>query len=340
MTQDAAITLRLFRRDDPFRPIECRELHQGELAIGRDPDAGWALEDPDRAISRRHCTLVLEDGRLTLRDTSTNGVYIGPERRRAPARAPVSILPGEAFRFGPYMIAVDRAQTIADDSRPATPARIVEPSSPKGAATTTPASSASPAVGSALDAFCAGAGLDPSSFLDEDPAQVMRRVGEVYRRMVRGLTELMSERTALKSDYDLDQTTVHATGNNPFRWTSAECVARDLLRQRADGFLSGASAVEGSFADLKIHLQCMLAGARGAVGAALERLRPGKVEAGLQRGSLRLKSRAAAAWQAYGAVHAQMRREAEVGGEGPISHGFRVAYLRELEALARTGERP
>jgi predicted component of type VI protein secretion system len=356
LTDDVAFTLRLFRRTDPFRPIECREIRSGRLEIGRDPAAGWPVDDPELAISRRHCILAMENGRLTLRDTSTNGVYIGPERRRAPASATVEIAPGEAFRFGPYMIAVDHAPSPYEaqtDALPLVPTvEADDADKPRKQAVVDPLSLTSisfasrsekldagavPAGESLLDAFCSGAGFDPSSFLDEDPVHVMRRVGAVYQCMVVGLTELMEERTTLKNDYELERTTVHARGNNPFRWASAESVALDLLRARADGFLSGPEAVEGAFKDLKSHLSCMLAGLRGAVRATLERLSPPGIESRLERRSWMLRSRGAVAWRAYGRLHEDLRREAEENAEGLISRSFRTAYQHHLRGLQRVG---
>jgi predicted component of type VI protein secretion system len=349
--------LRLFKHDDPFRLLETRQLESGLLEIGRDPEVGWPLDDPERAISRRHCVLALQEGRLTLQDTSANGVYIGPERRRAPFSSPVQLSPGEAFRFGPYMIAVDRPRVDAEPRCIAGPAGgagerakeapgmdrdlDVPVPAPRLVAKRTLAAPAvggelAPPSGSLLDAFCAGAGLDPSSFLDEDPTQVMQRVGAVYQRMVLGLTELMNERTALKSDHELERTTVHASGNNPFRWASAERVALDLLRARSDGFLSGAAAVESAFVDLTKHLRSMLGGFKGALSATLASLSPASIEAHLEGRSLVLKNRKAMAWQTYVDLHRRLSLD-QADVDGPISRGFQAGYEGRLQELEQRG---
>ena len=83
-------------------------------------------------------------------------------------------------------------------------------------------------AGALLEAFCAGAGLDVTAFADEDPATIMLRLGGVYQQMVSGLAEVMRERTAVKSEYLMDHTTVRPAGNNPFRWANADRIAIDL----------------------------------------------------------------------------------------------------------------
>lgn len=59
-------------------PGQCSEmrLEQGELTIGRGPDCGWVLPDPERLVSSHHCTVQSRDGSFYLTDTSTNGVTL------------------------------------------------------------------------------------------------------------------------------------------------------------------------------------------------------------------------------------------------------------------------
>ena len=356
------VTLRLFRQDAPFRQIEARSFDAGELTIGRDPTAGWPIEDPERTVSRRHCAVTLEDGLLTLTDTSANGVLIGRHRERVPPGEPVAIATGESFRLGEFMILVDA------DGEPAPAAvRLAAPAAPSLEATTlafdapfnspmlkeldidraalaVPADWTEPApaitrtsrpepAAALLDAFCAGAGLDASAFAGEDPAVLMRRLGEVYRQMVLGLADQMSERTTLKSDYRMDRTTVGAEGNNPFKWTPAHRLAVDLLCGREDGFLSGSAAAKAAFEDMKKHLLCMLAGLRAALSSTLEALSPGAVEAGFEGRSFILKNRAAAAWSEYGRLHGDLCTAAADDPDSLINRAFRAAYDRRVREL-------
>ncbi|WP_309642865.1 type VI secretion system-associated FHA domain protein TagH [Phenylobacterium sp.] len=331
--------LRLFRQSDPFQLLESRELAEGELIIGRDPAAGWTIADPERSISRSHCVIALHGGRLTLRDTSSNGVFVGATRDRLPPGDHAPIEAGDTLRLGGYLIVVEAAQAQdgAFDApfsgpmlKPAhiTPATLAAPD-----AWTAPEASDAPSDGSLLDAFCAGARLDASTFAGEDPVEVMHRLGAVYQQMVLGLGDLMSERTSVKTEYRMTRTTVRAEGNNPFKWAPAQRVATDLLRPRGEGFLSGPAAVKASFQDMKKHLLCMMAGLRASVGSTLEALAPEEAEARLKGQSLMLKNRDAMAFAEYVKLHAEFRTRADGDPDSPVNQAFKAAYERQLVEL-------
>ncbi len=69
----------------------------------------------------------------------------------------------------------------------------------------------------------------------------MQRAGTIYKQMVPGLSDLLCEPHIVKSDLNMDRTTVSAKGDNPFKWAPTRRVAADLLRERQDGFLSGSA---------------------------------------------------------------------------------------------------
>ncbi len=332
------ITLRLFRQSNPFQQIDERTLPAGELILGRGDDVDWPLDDPDRRLSRRHCVFGVVGGGPTLRDISANGVFIGADRARPKSDETVPLEAGETVRLGDYLIVVEAAENSAAAEPPVTGAR--QPlTATLPAETPAIAAQARAALDptSLLESFCAGAHLDASVFADDDPEAVMRRLGAVYRQMVVGLTDLMSERTTVKAEYRMDRTTVRAAGNNPFRWAGEQRVAIDLLRAREDGFLSGPAAVKMSFADVKKHLLCVLAGSRASLSALGQALSPATVEAATPAGFL-LKSNGAAAWKTYKTVHADRINEIDTDIDGPVAHAFRAAYGKRLEALDNQDE--
>lgn len=344
--RSAMITLRLYRHSDPSRQIDERRLEDGELLIGRGGEAGWSLEDPSRLLSRRHCSISLVEGSVTLTDLSANGVFVGEGQERAPPRRAVTLAPGETLRLGDYVIVLDAADPARAPSRQAD-APFLLPTAASDAPAALAASDwegetrmmpmrtsgARPDDnGALLEAFCAGAHLDVSAFADDDPAEIMERLGAVYKQMVIGLTEVMSERTAVKAEYLLEHTTVRPTGNNPFRWANPQRIAVDLLREGRDGFLSGPAAVKASFGDVRKHLQCIFAGLRSALEATLQALSPKAIEARSRRGGL-FKDRAAEAWREYVGAHRQCQQDAGEDPDGLVNREFRAGYARRLQEL-------
>jgi type VI secretion system FHA domain protein len=93
---------------------ETRTLSRGSLAIGRNPDnaAGgerWVLEDPTRQVSKTHCIVSIEGGRLVLEDRSTNGVYVNGSSTPTTTDSRVALQDGDEFRLGRYTISVRQA---------------------------------------------------------------------------------------------------------------------------------------------------------------------------------------------------------------------------------------
>jgi murein DD-endopeptidase MepM/ murein hydrolase activator NlpD/pSer/pThr/pTyr-binding forkhead associated (FHA) protein len=91
-------TLRVERNGRTVRSIP---LGSGALVVGRDPECDLQLDD--RMISRRHCEIRVEGGRVTVTDLdSRNGVQLG-ERRLGP-QEPASWTPDVPVRLGPFVL--------------------------------------------------------------------------------------------------------------------------------------------------------------------------------------------------------------------------------------------
>ena len=529
------IALRLFSAADASRQIDVRVVgERDKLTIGRDASAGWALPDPDRALSRLHLTVAVQGGVARVTDTSTNGVTLVSRDERLPRDQPVPVDLGERLELGPYVLLVERADHVSapaplapvgkaspfdageeveaergrrrpDPFASALPAdpldadargrglgligdpdreaagglsgedvwrrreerragdwggagpvrehdaligsaptwpeaaalksdeggfgfdtpftrpmlrtpevgaadlaipsdwdapapraapavrepkpRAPEPILPEpvepapeqvapepilgesarpeppfraspvaglaeaaplrsGPAPSTPArpspmpSPGAPAAEFDLfQAFCTGARLDPTSFVQEDQVALMQRLGAVYRHMVLGLSDVMGERTALKSEYRMVRTTIRAEDNNPLKWAPPQKVAAELLKDADEGFLAGPEAVTESFQDIKKHLLCMLAGLRAALSSTLDALAPGRIEDAIKDQSFVLKPRGAVAWSEYAKVYAELRREAEDNADSPVNREFRAAYEKQLIELDRMASR-
>ena len=122
------IALRLFSAADPSRQIDVRVLgEREEITLGRDAAAGWALPDPDRALSRLHLRVGVRDGAVSVTDTSTNGVTSATREERLPRDKPVRVEPGERLELGPYVLLIERGDHVA---APASPPPVREASNP------------------------------------------------------------------------------------------------------------------------------------------------------------------------------------------------------------------
>jgi predicted component of type VI protein secretion system len=321
--------LQLFDAADELHPIDARLLREGVLKIGRDSGADWTLVDADRTISRSHCELEAQADGLTIRCQGTNGVFDDQSGERLPDGVDVPVPLPFTFRLGGYRIAASRAQ--AERAPLANRTLLMIP--PLGASDEVPAewTDAAPPPrggdGSLLEAFCEGAGIDASLLSAEDPAEIMRRAGAVYRQMVLGVGDLMAERERARERFQMNRTTINAGGNNPFKWAPTQRLAVDLLLAGSNSFLSGPAALKASFRDVKRHLVATFAGMRGALGAAVDAFDPAAIERGVGSRPSLFQNRAALHMERVAERHRQLRREIDGEDEaGQLDRAFVQAY--------------
>ena len=87
-----------------------QELFQTDLdrfSIGRNPDNGWTLPDPQRFMSGTHCWLENRNGTWFVTDTSTNGVFINGSDLRVPRNDSVELNQSDRIRIGDYELEID-----------------------------------------------------------------------------------------------------------------------------------------------------------------------------------------------------------------------------------------
>lgn len=330
--------LQLFDADDAIQPLDARLIREGTLRIGRDIDADWPIADPDCALSRAHCELGVRDGGMTLRALGANGVFDDDTGERFPDAVEVALPLPSALRLGRFRMIVTTAphDDLAVD---ANLTMVLTP--PLGASVEVPDdwADAGPTIarteGSLLEAFCQGAGLDCSLLSDEEPEEIMRRAGAVYRQMVLGIGDLMAERARARGRYQLTRTTISGADNNPFKWAPTQRLAIDLLLAGSSGFLSGPAALKASFGDVKRHLVATFAGLQGSLRAAIDSFDPAALDTVVADKASLLKSRAALQVTEARARHADLTRQLDEGCPGSLDRAFVVAYDATEAAIGR-----
>lgn len=338
------ITLRLFHEDEPSRQIDSYIMGEGDVTIGRDPKAVWVIDDPDLLLSRFHCTISAGQGRVTVRDTSANGILSGDGKTRLKPSVDTPVDSGETLHIGKFLLKVDVDEEVEDKACTASGMQLMNApmhddvchasssairdgwSQPRA-----PSPSPGTRVGELtdvvlLEAFCEGAQLDPCYLAGEDAVEVMRRIGEIYQQVVLGLGELMNERASAKAQYRLESTTIGASDNNPLKWAPTQRLAIDLLCNQQGGFLNGSEAVKECFEDLKEHIFCLLAGSRAAVASVLEQLDPAAIEAEGKPKSALFMERSEVYWQKLKGVHAEISENPFNDADSSVSKAFKYGY--------------
>ncbi len=334
--------LQLFDRDDAVRPLDVRLLDSGTLVMGRDPASDWPIADPDCGLSRAHCEVHAAPDGLAITVLGANGACDAMTGARLPTGERTRITLPAALTMGRFRMVATLAPHVAASDLDADRTMILTP--PLGHRIDVPSEwNDAPDVvaqcdGTLLEAFCEGAGLDPSLLSAEEPDVIMRRAGALYRQMVLGIGDLMAERDNARTRFEMTRTTIAGEANNPFKWAPTQRLAIDLLLAGSTGFLSGPVALKASFTDLKRHLVATFAGLQGSLRAAIDRFDPASLEAAAGERVAFFKSRAAAQAEEVSARHADLSYQLANGRPGLLDQAFVAAYGRTEASMKDEGQ--
>ncbi|MDV7143095.1 type VI secretion system-associated FHA domain protein TagH [Tropicimonas sp. TH_r6] len=212
-------------------------------------------------------------------------------------------------------------------SVPSAPTAPTVPSAPTGGAD----------VGAALEALLKAAGAGELDLAGEAPEETAARLGAVLRIVIHGMREILMTRSAIKSEFRMDQTRISASGNNPLKFSvTPEQAVEVMIRPPQRGYLSAESAAEEALRDIKAHEVATMTGMEAALKGVLERLSPqeleGKITGSGGLGGM-LKGKKARYWETYERIYADVADAAENDFHELFSREFTRAYQEQLEKL-------
>jgi len=238
---------------------------------------------------------------------------------------------------------------IAPASRAPEPAAFATPHAPlppppAGAAPPPPVRAgvaAAPAGGddaALLAAFFQGAGIEPGALRDENPAELMAAVGQLFREMAAGLRDALATRAMIKQEYRVEQTVIRAANNNPLKFAvDVNQLLLALLSRGRSGYLTGAPAVQEGFKDLRTHELALLGGMQAAVAALLRQFDPEMLKQRLEQQSLLQNilpgARKAKYWEIYEQHYKQIAADVSEDVRGTFGRAFANAYEEQSRKL-------
>ena len=96
-------------------------LDEGEIVIGRSPDADWQIDDPDMFVSRAHCRVSARQDGYFVTDTSSSGLFIDGSDNPLGAGNTTRLQHGMRLRLGDYVLGIEM-QGASSQPSPAQPA--------------------------------------------------------------------------------------------------------------------------------------------------------------------------------------------------------------------------
>jgi type VI secretion system FHA domain protein len=197
----------------------------------------------------------------------------------------------------------------------------------------------------ALQAFCRGAGIDPSTLAIEHTTAVLTLAGQLVRELALGLITGLQYRTEQTGRLHIDDTSVTPVEQNTFRMLSSvdEALAR-LFAPRSTRFLTPLEAVRASFADLRRHDQATSVAMQDAIAEYLKRFAPEQLE--MQFGETLKGSGTLPAnpgqkfWEMYGEYYKVLAQMAPEGLPHAFAEDFAKAYETASDELREKARRP
>lgn len=256
---------------------------------------------------------------------------LGPGRAEDPfADAPLSAPSEDPLPEAPT------PEIAAPQGTPPAPAPdpAVQPD-PPGAPVPPPV--ATPGDIAAARAFLEALGEEAGHVSDEELPALMARMGAVMRMMIEGLREILMTRSAIKSEFRIEQTQISAGGNNPLKFSiSAEQAIQAMVKPTTRGYLPADEAAREALSDIKAHEVATITGMEAALKGILARLDPAVLEERIQTGGglgAMLKSRKAQYWDIYERMYAEIADQAENDFHDLFAKEFARAYRAQMERI-------
>jgi type VI secretion system protein len=102
-----SLVLHLDSNDPALRDVAGRRVEvASRMTIGRGSDNDLVLPDPNRHLSKNHCTIAFDGRAYTITDTSTNGVFLNNNPERLPRGVPTPLGEGSVMRLGDYTMTI------------------------------------------------------------------------------------------------------------------------------------------------------------------------------------------------------------------------------------------
>ena len=316
----ADLKLILARESETATPLETRTLASFPITIGRSASCTWALQDTEKLLSREHLTVSVDEGGIVVTDTSSNGVY-HRDGERLPAGQPVTLPSGAALVFGGYDLVIEVVEHEDLDATMVVKAPAIEEDAPDYG-------------DSPFEAFLNGAGLQADDIGSLQPEEALWLAGRFYRLLVENLSDLISDRSAIRTQVQAEQTMVGIGNANQLKMMKSETLASALFDLDREGFMDPVEAVEEGFSDLKEHQIAVLTGMQFALIGLFNRFDPDRIEEELAErhtmSVLAAGGKKSAAWDAFEEAYQRMREQLADYENSFFMRDFRDGYERRM----------
>jgi len=187
-------------------------------------------------------------------------------------------------------------------------------------------------------AFLDGLGVSPECLPEDFSDKLMYEMGKSMQLMLVGLMETLRNRSNLKNEFKINQTTFQQQENNPLKFSaSIDDVFQNLFLRKSSSFLPVDKAIKEAFNDTRKHDIALTAGTLGAVEGILAQLDPIALQSKDIKNSFLDQivpgKRKLRYWKMYQELHSDMSHDIVNQGSSALPDEFVKEYDKKLKTL-------
>tara|TARA_R110002033_G_scaffold29363_6_gene65886 strand:- start:4080 stop:5447 length:1368 start_codon:yes stop_codon:yes gene_type:complete len=187
-------------------------------------------------------------------------------------------------------------------------------------------------------AFFQGMGVNQQDYEKVLSEELMFELGKSMQSMLTGLMDSLRQRSKLKTEFRINQTTFQQQENNPLKFSAnIDDVFQNLFLRKSASFLSSQQAISEAFNDGRKHDAALTAGTLGAIRGLLNQLDPESIESKTQSQSLADMlvpgQKQMRHWKLYKSLHSDLKHEFMQDSAAALSDDFVKAYDNKIKTL-------
>lgn len=179
-------------------------------------------------------------------------------------------------------------------------------------------------------------GIDPSTVPPEQLNVLPKIIGQMTRKTIGGLIQLLMSRANLKNEFRMSVTMIQTQENNPLKFcVNEEQAIKQMLVNPMTGYLGPVEALEEALDDFQVHQLAVMSATRSALNYMLKRLDPERLEQKFEDSKskgMMLGNKRARYWEAYKEFYQDILEEENVF-QSLFGNEFANAYEKQVQAF-------
>jgi type VI secretion system protein ImpI len=300
------------------------------FTFGRADSNNLILPDPQCFVSSRHGMVEFSDGKFTIHDQSSNGLYLDQEEKPLGKGSHADLDTGTLLRAGDYRMEVEineAASAQAASSGAGGEAQVVPIREDSHGSST----DEDVAVELALRLGLHGMSETKLRSMPDE-------VTTLIRRCIGSVMDVLSARRQVKTQLKMENTVIQRAHNNPLKVSaSADDAIERMFTKSSETYLAPEQALVEAFQDIGDHQVAMMAATLQVYQQVVDRFEPAAIEKKLpapcsQGGMFSGKRKL---WDEYKDQYDSIAANGTENVHEAFLHEFSAAYSEQLLKLKK-----